>query len=172
MSRIFCRSQRYEADLILDINSELCQLNAKDNFKMVLASSLSLDNEGKSDNLDLIRWNCTSCLRIWWWLINTDEYRRHLFCYHVIYVTQTSGTGARGYDQSGKKSLADDYEYVMFGKIFKFVEDTTGALRVAVHASYGGLLMQLTVCVTLWIILNVAWRFYLFYFFAVRGQSM
>lgn len=58
---------------------------------------------------------------------------------------RTKAAGTVGYDQSGRKTLADDYEYVMFGKVFKFVEDTSGALRVAVHASYGGLLMQLTV---------------------------
>ena len=43
VSRVCCRSQRYEVDLVLDVNCELCKLNAKDTFKMVLASTLSLD---------------------------------------------------------------------------------------------------------------------------------
>jgi DNA-directed RNA polymerase I, II, and III subunit RPABC3 len=44
-----------------------------------------------------------------------------------------------------KKSLLDDYEYVMHGKVYKLdkkVEE--GATQAVVYVSYGGLLMQLT----------------------------
>ena len=48
------------------------------------------------------------------------------------------------YDQSGKESLADSYEYVMYGKVFK-KEDTDegGIAKAAVNISFGGLLLHL-----------------------------
>eukprot|EP00727_Mastigamoeba_balamuthi_P011663 m51a1_g7119 putative rna polymerase ii core subunit (148) ;mRNA; r:117562-118224 len=43
----------------------------------------------------------------------------------------------------GKASLADKYEYVMFGRVFKFIEDKAPSQKVSVIASFGGLLMAL-----------------------------
>jgi DNA-directed RNA polymerase I, II, and III subunit RPABC3 len=43
--------------------------------------------------------------------------------------------------KTGNKSLADDYEYVMHGKVYK-VDDAAGS-RVAVFVSFGGLLLCL-----------------------------
>lgn len=57
--------------------------------------------------------------------------------------------GSDKYDASfpglkGKVSLMDKYDYVMFGKVFKFRDQTIGGqVRVEVTASFGGLLMQL-----------------------------
>ncbi|KAI8913220.1 RNA polymerase [Gorgonomyces haynaldii] len=39
-----------------------------------------------------------------------------------------------------EKSLADDYEYVMYGKVYKYDDDGT---KVSVYCSFGGLLMCL-----------------------------
>eukprot|EP00246_Nothoceros_aenigmaticus_P010060 TRINITY_DN26364_c0_g1_i1.p1 TRINITY_DN26364_c0_g1~~TRINITY_DN26364_c0_g1_i1.p1 ORF type:complete len:158 (+),score=32.47 TRINITY_DN26364_c0_g1_i1:250-723(+) len=48
------------------------------------------------------------------------------------------------YDQSGRKSLADKYEYVMYGKLYKYADDeSTGMHKVEVYVSFGGLLMKL-----------------------------
>mmetsp|Transcript_26649 Transcript_26649/g.36785 ORF Transcript_26649/g.36785 Transcript_26649/m.36785 type:complete len:149 (-) Transcript_26649:96-542(-) len=48
------------------------------------------------------------------------------------------------YDQSGQPNLADKYEYVMYGKLYKYREDTSsGQLRIEVYISFGGLLMSL-----------------------------
>lgn len=48
------------------------------------------------------------------------------------------------YDQSGKESLADSYEYVMYGKVFKKQDENEGGIRRSVvNISFGGLLMQL-----------------------------
>ena len=45
---------------------------------------------------------------------------------------------------SGKPSLMDNYDYVMYGKIFKYKDNSSaGHARVEVFISYGGLLMQL-----------------------------
>ncbi|OUS43381.1 beta-lactamase-like protein [Ostreococcus tauri] len=48
------------------------------------------------------------------------------------------------FDQSGKPSLADGYEYVMYGKCYKKVEENAGGLtRASAFVSFGGLLMNL-----------------------------
>lgn len=46
---------------------------------------------------------------------------------------------------SNRKTLMDAYEYVMYGKIFKYKDSSRGGqIRVEVYISFGGLLMQLT----------------------------
>ena len=48
------------------------------------------------------------------------------------------------YDQSGKESLADAYEYVMYGKVFKKEDTDEGGLaKSSVNISFGGLLVHL-----------------------------
>ena len=48
------------------------------------------------------------------------------------------------FDQSGKPSLADGYEYVMYGKCYKKVEENAGGLtRASAFISFGGLLANL-----------------------------
>lgn len=48
------------------------------------------------------------------------------------------------FDQSGKESLADGYEYVMYGKCYKKTEENAGGLtRASAYVSFGGLLMNL-----------------------------
>jgi DNA-directed RNA polymerases I, II, and III subunit RPABC3 len=42
-----------------------------------------------------------------------------------------------------KKTLLDDYDYAMYGKVFKWEEDNSDGAKVAVYASFGGLLMML-----------------------------
>lgn len=39
------------------------------------------------------------------------------------------------YDPSGRKSLADKYEYVMFGKVFKFADEKTPTPKLWVYFS-------------------------------------
>jgi DNA-directed RNA polymerase I, II, and III subunit RPABC3 len=55
------------------------------------------------------------------------------------------GTPDTGYFiQSGRKTLADKYEYVMYGKLYKISEDNSGAnVKVEIYVSFGGLLMLL-----------------------------
>ncbi|KND02558.1 DNA-directed RNA polymerase core subunit RPB8 [Spizellomyces punctatus DAOM BR117] len=45
-------------------------------------------------------------------------------------------------DRSGERTLADDYDYVMYGKVYKF--DDSGSGKVSVYASFGGLLLCIT----------------------------
>ncbi|KAI6132696.1 RNA polymerase [Pisolithus croceorrhizus] len=63
-----------------------------------------------------------------------------------------TGSGAEGVDVEdkdvwrpdgkGRKGLEEDYEYVMYGKVYKF--DGGNAETVTVYASFGGLLLSLT----------------------------
>ncbi|WFD04900.1 DNA-directed RNA polymerases I, II, and III subunit RPABC3 [Malassezia vespertilionis] len=45
-------------------------------------------------------------------------------------------------DQVGRNDLSSDFDYVMYGKVFKYDERSTE--QVTVYASFGGLLMALT----------------------------
>eukprot|EP00051_Salpingoeca_urceolata_P018299 m.256102 g.256102 ORF g.256102 m.256102 type:complete len:148 (+) comp19168_c0_seq7:2497-2940(+) len=47
------------------------------------------------------------------------------------------------YDQSRRPSLADQFEYVMHGKVYRVDEDGEAANKLAVFISFGGLLMRL-----------------------------
>ncbi|OVA12728.1 RNA polymerase [Macleaya cordata] len=55
------------------------------------------------------------------------------------------GTPDTGYfTQGGRKSLADKFEYVMHGKLYKISEEGSGInVKVEIYASFGGLLMML-----------------------------
>jgi len=80
VSRIQGRSENYEMDLTLDVNTEIYPIEIGDKFALMLASSLTLDGNEKAE--------------IW--------------------------------RESLKDSLADDYEYVMYGKVFKY-DDSNGS---------------------------------------------
>ena len=45
------------------------------------------------------------------------------------------------FNQSGKLTLLDKYDYCMHGKVFSY--EHVGELKVAVYVSYGGMLMKL-----------------------------
>ncbi|CAI5486873.1 unnamed protein product [Closterium sp. Naga37s-1] len=47
------------------------------------------------------------------------------------------------YDQSGRQSLMDRYEYVMYGKLYKYSDATGSAADAEIYVSFGGLLMRL-----------------------------
>uniref|UniRef100_A0ACD5Z757 Uncharacterized protein n=1 Tax=Avena sativa TaxID=4498 RepID=A0ACD5Z757_AVESA len=56
------------------------------------------------------------------------------------------GTPDTGYyTQAGRKTLADKYDYVMHGKLYKISEETKAGqpTKVEIYASFGGLLMLL-----------------------------
>jgi len=44
-----------------------------------------------------------------------------------------------------RPTLADKYDYVMFGRVFKYKDSSaSGHIKADVYVSFGGLLMQLT----------------------------
>lgn len=99
VSRVQGRSENYEMDLTLDVNTEIYPMEIGEKYALMLASSLSLNSSSSSDNKQ--HWR----------------------------------------EQLNQASLADDYDYVMYGKVFKY--DDTNSSKVAIYVSYGGLLMCL-----------------------------
>jgi len=53
------------------------------------------------------------------------------------------GSMDTGDSLSNKPSLADKYDYVMYGKIFKYQKENSTSSKVSIFASFGGLLMLL-----------------------------
>ncbi|CAL9129212.1 DNA-directed RNA polymerases I, II, and III [Musa troglodytarum] len=81
--------------------------------------------------------------------VNTEIYPLHVGDKFTMVLTPTlslDGTPDSGYfTQGGRKSLADKFEYVMHGKLYKISEEASGGpnVKVEIYASFGGLLMML-----------------------------
>ncbi|PIA44750.1 hypothetical protein AQUCO_01700384v1 [Aquilegia coerulea] len=81
--------------------------------------------------------------------VNTDIYPLHdgeKFTMVLAPTLSLDGTPDTGYfTPGGRKSLADKFEYVMHGKLYKISEGGSGTnVTVEVYASFGGLLMKLS----------------------------
>lgn len=85
--------------------------------------------------------NCDSDLLL---DINIELFPIRLKDKFIFSLSQTlsldGSTANNGYVSQGP-SLADKYDYVMFGKVYKCEEANQG--RVAIYVSFGGLLMRL-----------------------------
>ncbi|XP_055338028.1 DNA-directed RNA polymerases I, II, and III subunit RPABC3-like [Paramacrobiotus metropolitanus] len=102
VSRLFCESESFKMDLILDVNTQIYPMELGEKFRMVVASSLgdSTDREMPEDG----------------------EYR-----------------------DISKFPRAEQYEYIMYGKVYRLEGDDASSEsgRLAAYVSYGGLLMRL-----------------------------
>ena len=56
--------------------------------------------------------------------------------------SQVTSSGSWRPPKAGERSLADDYDYVMYGTVYKF-EENAGSDKMSVYISFGGLLMCL-----------------------------
>ncbi|KAF8167945.1 hypothetical protein B0H34DRAFT_683724 [Crassisporium funariophilum] len=112
VSRLYGHSKNYDMDLTLDYNIELFPLQKDQNFALALASSLA--RGGTSGN------TADGAAE------DASENERD--------VWRPDGKGSRG--------LEDEYDYVMYGKIYKF--DGGAGEIVTAYISFGGLLMSLT----------------------------
>lgn len=128
----------------LDAMSTLGSLIIEDVFEVQ-----EVDPDGKKFQ-KVSRFHCKSdYFEFEMWLdVNVDIYplmTHDKFNLGLAYTLSLDGTLDEGYyDQSKQATLADKYEYVMYGKLYKYQEDTTsGQLRVEVYISFGGLLMLL-----------------------------
>ncbi|KAK1319050.1 hypothetical protein QJS10_CPB04g01781 [Acorus calamus] len=78
--------------------------------------------------------------------VNTEIYPLHVGDKFTMVLAPTlnlDGTPDTGYfTQGGRKTLADKFEYVMHGKLYKIAEESNTGL-VEVYVSFGGLLMML-----------------------------
>jgi DNA-directed RNA polymerase I, II, and III subunit RPABC3 len=78
--------------------------------------------------------------------VNTDIYKVKAGEKITLMLARTlnlDGTPTDSYDLSEKKTLADEYEYVMHGAVFRIDGKTSKDANVAVYASFGGLQMGL-----------------------------
>ncbi|PKA59298.1 hypothetical protein AXF42_Ash001392 [Apostasia shenzhenica] len=81
--------------------------------------------------------------------VNIELYPIHVGEKFTMVLSPTlnlDGTPDSGYFNPGqKKSLADKYEYVMHGKLYKISEESAGGpnVKVEIYVSFGGLLMML-----------------------------
>ncbi|KAJ7553792.1 hypothetical protein O6H91_06G113200 [Diphasiastrum complanatum] len=81
--------------------------------------------------------------------VNTEIYplsRDDKFTMALASTLSLDGTPDDGvFDQSGRKSLADKYEYVMYGKLYKYADDddSGGSVKIEVYVSFGGLILLL-----------------------------
>uniref|UniRef100_A0A5B6Z037 Putative DNA-directed RNA polymerases II, IV and V subunit 8B-like n=1 Tax=Davidia involucrata TaxID=16924 RepID=A0A5B6Z037_DAVIN len=80
--------------------------------------------------------------------VNTEIYPVHAgqkFRMALAPTLNLDGTTVTSYfPEGGHKSLADKFEYVMHGLLYKISEDTSGPnAKVMVYVSYGGLQMML-----------------------------
>lgn len=106
VSRVRCKSENYEVDMLLDIASDIYPLRKEERFHCVLSPTLQPMSTSKGGSA-------------------LASYREEL------QYDPSKGTGP----------LADKFDYVMYGKVFK-AEDTPGT-RMAVYVSFGGLLMRI-----------------------------
>ncbi|KAG8459625.1 hypothetical protein KFE25_000981 [Diacronema lutheri] len=97
VSRLDCRSENYDMELVIDVNTDLYPVKLNQKLSIALATSLQ---QGVPE---------------------TGTYNAHL-----------------------GPSLLDAYEYAMYGKVYKWVEEKEKGPTpvVSVYVSFGGLLMM------------------------------
>jgi len=81
-----------------------------------------------------------------WIDINVDIYpmEHQKFSLALATTLNLDGSPDEGvFDATDRTTLADKYEYVMYGKVFKYQEESSPSLKVSVYVSFGGLLMLL-----------------------------
>jgi len=79
--------------------------------------------------------------------VNTDIYPIEVnqkFSFALATTLSLTGAPDDGvFDQSGRKSLLDKYDYAMYGKLYKHIDEPGTSPKVSVYVSFGGLLMKL-----------------------------
>ncbi|KAL6976165.1 DNA-directed RNA polymerases II and V subunit 8A [Sarracenia purpurea var. burkii] len=88
--------------------------------------------------------------RLGWYMqldVNTELYPLHVgekFMMVLAATLNLDGTPDSGYfTQGGRKSLADKFEYVMHGKLYRISDASGPNVKVEMCVSFGGLLMLL-----------------------------
>lgn len=96
VSRIEARSEEYNMEMQVDLNTEIYPVRVGERFRMAITPSLHLDGKAVAS------------------------------------------------DEGAPKSLADKFEYVAHGLLYKMSEDMSGSTaKVVVYVSFGGLQLML-----------------------------
>ncbi|XP_037765124.1 DNA-directed RNA polymerases I, II, and III subunit RPABC3 isoform X1 [Chelonia mydas] len=117
VSRLHCESESFKMDLILDVNIQIYPVDLGDKFRLVIASTLYEDG-----TLDDGEYNPTD---------DRPSRRVRSVSLHPWCLVARR---------------ADQFEYVMYGKVYRIEGDETSteaATRLSAYVSYGGLLMRL-----------------------------
>ena len=134
VSRFRCRSQ-FEADLDIDINVDIYNLEVGTRFTLVLAPTLSLDGTPEDANYDQVNARMND---------RPPPLAHTLTASIENTVRSPHPPSVPTSKQSGKETFADAFEYVMYGKVFKKEDDNAGGIqKTTVTASFGGLLMRI-----------------------------
>ncbi|KAE9415356.1 hypothetical protein Angca_006831 [Angiostrongylus cantonensis] len=98
-SRLFCDSESFSMELILDVNTQIYPVNLNDKFRLMITTSVR--DDGMPDEGE--------------------------------------------HDPQANYSRVAQFEYVMFGRVYRIEGDDSGSdgTRIAAYASFGGLLMRL-----------------------------
>ncbi|WCJ41274.1 DNA-directed RNA polymerases II and V subunit 8A [Euphorbia peplus] len=108
-----------------------------------------LDPDGKKfDKVSRIEAHSQNCDMFMHLDVNTEIYPMAVaekFTMALAHTLNLDGTPDTGYYlQGARKTLADKYEYIMHGKLYKISEEGSGKVAKAeAYVSFGGLLMFL-----------------------------
>ncbi|ESR56121.1 hypothetical protein WN944_016018 [Citrus x changshan-huyou] len=108
-----------------------------------------IDPDGKKfDKVSRIEAHSQNCDMYMLLDVNSELYPMRVgdkFTMALAHTLNLDGTPDTGYYTPGaRKTLADKYEYIMHGKLFKIGDEGSGkSLKAEIYVSYGGLLMML-----------------------------
>lgn len=114
VSRIIASSPSLEMTLSIDIATDVWPVSKGQQLTFQLASTLKKDAAAKADGAEGEQDAATAAAE-------RDAWRL---------------------DQPGNGGIADDFDYVMYGKIYRYDEKVSD--EVTVYGSFGGLMMALT----------------------------
>ncbi|KAM1056917.1 hypothetical protein ACFX13_031020 [Malus domestica] len=109
---------------------------------------LRLNPDGKKfDKVTRVEAKSETCEMFMHLDVNSEVYpmrEGEKFSMALTSTINLDGTPDTGYfTQGNRRTLADEYEYVMQGKLFKISEGSKRDPKAEVNASFGGLLMML-----------------------------
>ena len=152
MSRIKARSDLYEMDMLLDINIDLFPVAQGDKLSVCLATTLQKDGSqmahdvrSKDDTYDVVRAKDVGGGEIerWTWVMPSGCRG----CVHKIAwggalsgLTRGRRLNRRLQGLAKRPSLMDKYDYVMYGRVFKYKDasssgQTKADVRATTHAA-------------------------------------
>ncbi|OAY37772.1 DNA-directed RNA polymerases II and V subunit 8A [Manihot esculenta] len=108
-----------------------------------------LNPDGKKfDKVSRIEAHSQNCDMFMHLDVNTEIYPMDVgdkFTMALAHTLNLDGTPDTGYYiQGARRTLADKYEYIMHGKLYKISEEGSGKkIKGEIYVSYGGLLMML-----------------------------
>uniref|UniRef100_A0A7N2R751 Uncharacterized protein n=1 Tax=Quercus lobata TaxID=97700 RepID=A0A7N2R751_QUELO len=166
VTRIEARSEKCDMFMQLDVNTEIYPIDKEERFLVALSTTLSLecgDSPLSFCFLELFRisndkehymvylmklpngvlyWDMKFLLAVQDWEMES------LFNFMDI----TYGVSLRGIGEGGQKSLADKFEYIMHGKLYKISDEPEAktldgssgpGVTVDIYVSFGGLQLML-----------------------------